>query len=213
MRSVTRRHVLRPRRALGTIEGAGSGRQQLPLVLVTPNPREPHLQTPLVGRTASGPPVLEAKKLQQVVRDRLPRETRARVRPEGREGARDAEIWERVFQPEEAAGTKAQAGGSMVCPPERRPGRLERSEVLRRSLERWRTGQARQDLRLVCGVLDSYSKDGGVSRDEMIRPKCFQRPLHLLGRNQRGENGNREARFRLKTQPLRCLVPRPRLGG
>ena len=101
----------------------------------------------------------------------------------------------------------------MVCPPERRPGRLERSEVLRRSLERWRTGQARQDLRLVCGVLDSYSKDDGVSRDEMIRPKCFQRPPHLLGRNQRGENGNREARFRLKIQPLRCRVPRPRLGG
>lgn len=109
----------------------GSGHQQLPLVLVTPNPHVSHLQTPLVGRTTSGPPVLEARKLLQVVRDRLPRETRAKVRPEGREGARDAEIWERVFQPEEAAGTKAQAGGSMVCPPERRPGRLERSEARR----------------------------------------------------------------------------------
>ena len=28
----------------------------------------------------------------------------------------------------------------------------------------------------------------------MIRPKWFQRPLHLLGRNQRAESGNGEAR-------------------
>ena len=28
----------------------------------------------------------------------------------------------------------------------------------------------------------------------MIQPKWFQRPLHLLGRSQRAESGNREAR-------------------
>lgn len=124
------------------LRSRGSGHQQLPLVLVTPNPGVSRVQTPLVGRTTSGCPALEARRLLQVVRDSLPRGTRAKVRPEGAEGARDAEIWERVFQPEEAASTKAQAGGSWVCPPERRPAGLERSETRRGGV--WKEGaQAR----------------------------------------------------------------------
>ena len=124
------------------LRSRGSGHQQLPLVLVTPNPGVSHVQTPLVGRTTSGCPALEARRLLQVVRDSLPRETRAKVRPEGGEGARDAEIWETVFQPEAAASTKAQAGGSWVCPPERRPAGLERSETRRGGV--WKDGaQAR----------------------------------------------------------------------
>ena len=124
------------------LRSRGSGHQQLPLVLVTPNPGVSRVQTPLVGRTTSGCPALEARRLLQVVRDSLPRGTRAKVRPKGAEGARDAEIWERVFQPEEAASTKAQAGGSWVCPPERRPAGLERSETRRGGV--WKEGaQAR----------------------------------------------------------------------